>query len=302
MAGAPEIISSLKHIINNWANTQMPLESDANAGDTLIEIKNTNRFRAGDEVMIRDPIVGGEFENIITEIHGDTLLELANPLHSNWTVDQAAVLQKTFEGDIIAGIYTGEPDNIPFYPAITVNAKSVDSDWLTIDSTKEDFKIDVVIYSKAAAQEKGYITNLKLTETIKLGLKMNIYPLVAPYTATSATTNIDSSDIYIRVDSTDGFIAPGRVIIEDEWKQSELIIKSVVDDHILELTSNPGCNFLLADNPIIIFCERFIYNSWPASVTFGEVFKGTLLKAARISWFAWEELIWLYPPRETHLH
>jgi len=302
MAGASEIISSLKNIVNNWTNTQMPLESDVYAGDTLIEIKNTGRFQVGDEIMIRDPIRGGELGNTVSSIVDDTYLELVYPLQNNWTTDQASVLQKTFGEKMIEGIYMGEPENIPRFPAITINAKSLDSEWLTIDSTKENFQIDLTIYNKAAAQEKGYVTNIKLTESIIFGLKQNIYPLVAPYTATSAIANIDASDMYIRVSSTDGFLAPGRVIIEDEWKQSELVLKSVVDEQTLELTANPGCSFLLTDNPLVIFCERFIYNSWPASVTYGEIFKGTLLKAARISWFAWEELIWLYPPREVHLH
>ncbi|MBD3228229.1 MAG: hypothetical protein GF329_08565 [Candidatus Lokiarchaeota archaeon] len=302
MAGATEIIDSIKKIVNNWTNTQVPIMEDIYAGERTIEIKNTGRFQVGDEIMIRDPIVGGELGNTVEEIVDDTHLTLTIDLQKNWTVDQNAIVQKTYEQQMIAGIYTGEPDNIPQFPAITILATSRDSEWLTIDSTTEDFRIDVSVYNKAAAQEKGYRANIKLTDSIIFGLKKNIYPLIAPYIAVAALTDISTGDLFVKVESTEGFEAPGRVIIEDEWKQAELVMIEVVDDTTIKLTSPPGYNFDLEDNPLVIFCERFIYNSWPASTSFGEVFKGSLLKAAKISWFAHEELIWLYPPRETHLH
>jgi hypothetical protein len=46
-----------------------------------------------------------------------------------------------------------------------------------------------------------------------------------------------------------------------------------------------------SDSPIVILVKRFIFNSWPKQVELGKIHQGTLLKAATISWFGWEEII-----------
>jgi len=302
MAGAVEIIDSVKKIINNWANTQMPLTLNADAGDSILTIRNSNRFQIGDEIFLRDPIQGGELSNHVISIPDATHVELAAPIENNWTVNQATYLQKIYNGQMIQGIYTGNPDNIPMYPAITVNATSRDSEWLTIDSTKEDFKVDVAVYTKASTMESGYESCIRLTETIIFGLKRNIHPLVAPYETTAVTSNIDSSDTFITLADTSNLYVGAHAIIEDEWNFSEVIVKKVINNTTVELRYPAACSFSMDDDIQFILLDRFIYNSWPNSTNFGEVYKGTLLKAAKISWFAWEELLWCYPPKDTFLH
>ena len=302
MAGAIEIMNSVRNIANRWINTQQPLTVDAFAGDTTITIRNTNRFQVGDEIMIRDPINGGEINNVIAEIVDDTNVRLTEELISNWTVDQSATLQKIFDGQMLQGVYMGEPDNIPMYPAITVHMPTRESEWLTIDSTKEVYRAEISIYTKAAAQEKGYRNHIRIAETMIYGLKKNIYPLVSPYRTSLAIADIAPGDVFIKVADTSNFVLPSRVIIEDEWKQAEIILNEIVDANTIKVRQSPGCSFLVSDNTQIINTDRFIFNSWPESVTYGEVYKGSLLKSAKISWFAWEELIWRIPPRETQLH
>jgi len=302
MAGALEIIDSVKHIINNWANTQQPLTEDASAGDTILTIRNSGRFLVGDEICLRDPINGGDYNNYIADIIDSTHVELVNPLQLNWTVDQATFLQKIYDSQMIQGIYTAEPDNIPLYPAITVNATAVDSEWLTIDSTKEEFRVDVTIFVKSATMESGYKASVKLAETIVMGLKHNVHPLVAPYETIAVEADIDASDTFIIIDDTSSLAVGNHVIIEDEWNYAENRIKKIVSDTVLEMQYPAACNFTVNDDAQLIRLYRFMYNSWPSSVAFGEIYKGTLLKAAKISWFAWEEIIWCYPPAETFLH
>ena len=167
---------------------------------------------------------------------------------------------------------------------------------------REDFKIDVTVYTKASTMESGYESCIKLAETIIFGLKRNIHPLVSPYQTVAVTSDIDASDTFIVLADTSDLYVGAHAIIEDEWRFSEVIVKKIISDTMVELRYPAACDFSVDDDAQFILLERFIYNSWPTSANFGDVYKGTLLKAARISWFAWEELIWCYPPKETFLH
>ena len=300
--GIQGVLDSIRQIANRWLNTQVALIEDANAGDTIITVRNTARFLEGDEFLIMSPVYAGIFHTV-DEVIDDTHLLLQEAVMFNWTVAANSIIHKTFNGQMLAGIYYGEHDNIPMFPAVTIAADSLDSEWMTIDSTKENYNFSVMIYTKAAAQEKGYKAVIQLADTLIYGLKRNLYPLVSPYKTTAVTAAITSGDHYIKVaDSTIFTTFPTRIIIEDEWKQSEIFVQDTVDDTTLFVQPAPSCNFALADSPQVILMERFIFNSWPSNATYGDVFKGTLLKAAKISWFAHEEKIESGPPRETYLH
>jgi len=300
--GALEIADSVRTIIRNWAATSMPLIDDAESGDYVIEIQNTNRYRIGDEVLIRDPTSAAEFNNIVEEKVDKTHIRLVNPLENNWPLTRSPYLTKTYDTQMINGIYIGDPGNIPMYPAITVNVTSRDSEWLTIDSTKDTYNIEINVYLKQSTMEKGYRSHIKLAETIIWGLKKNIYPLIAPYESVASISDISATDTFIKVFDTSDFNEWSRGVIESEWNYSEFWIDKVIDDETLLLRSPAACEFLVEDNTQVILFSRFIYNSWPASTSYGDVYKGTLLKAAKIKWFAWEEELWCYPPRETFIH
>jgi len=205
---------------------------------------------------------------------------------------------------MLQGIYLGEPQNM-MYPCISVKGTSLNSEWLTIKSTKEDYKVEVTIYVQSSGQESGYRALMRMTDSLIYGLKRNLYPLVGPYQVYSILSDIHAGDSFIKVSDTSWFEKTGviqRVIIEDESKQSELWVADVIDNETLQIQPTTGCDFSLSDNPIVIVVPRFIFNSWPSNTTYGELFKGTLLKSARISWFANEEKIHLMGPRETYLH
>ena len=77
---------------------------------------------------------------------------------------------------------------------------------------------------------------------------------------------------------------------------------SVVDATTLEISEPGVCNdWLVSNNTQVIGVRRHIYNSWPHRIDYGKIFKGTMLKAATIDWFAWEEEIQTQPPIDTHL-
>jgi len=301
MAGILDVLESLQQIVNRWVSTQVPIMTDVSSGDTTIEVRNTIRLLAGDEVIIMNS-TSGEIRNYIEEVVDDTHIILSNPVTYNWSYDDGPVLQKTYDDQILAGIYLGEPENIPKFPAVVIKGNSTSSEWLTIDSTKEEYKIDLSVYMKAAAQEKSYKAHIRLAETLRYGLKKNIRPLIGPYTVTSIIADINPGDSFIKVYDSSQIKYGDRVLIEGEFTQCETLVVGIIDEHTIRINPVAGCSFLVSlDSPQLINPSRFIYNSWPSDITYGEIYKGTLLKAARLSWFAQEEVIWTYPPVETNL-
>ncbi|MFA5598992.1 MAG: hypothetical protein WDA06_00210 [Phenylobacterium sp.] len=284
------ILESLKRIISRWVNTNAPLIIDANPGDSIITINTTKRFKKGDEIILRNPL-SGETPLYISEVLDDNRLQLASPVKFPWQVNEAAIVEKTFYQNFIQGIYIGTPDPIPMFPAITIEASNASSEWLTIDSTKETYQVKIHIYVQSANQEDAYKFLLKMAKTVQNGLKKNIYPLVAPYDVVVPTVDIANGDEYITIADTSIFNlqTKNRLLIEDLYKTQEFKILEIVDSTTIRIAPAVCYDFDITDNTKLIVAHRFFYNSWPENIDFGTIFKGTMLKGATLSWFAWEE-------------
>ena len=296
------LIDSVRRIISRWVSTNTPVSSDVSAGDTTINVVASKRFKQGDEVMLRNPFTG-ETPLYVDEIVDDTHIKLTSPVKFPWKVGETSILEKTFRQNFVQGVYIGEPDGIPMYPAITVNALNRDSDWLTLDSTKEAYRIKVTVYVKAGNQEDTYRFLLNIVDTIQYGLKQNFYPLVAPYDVTTPKFNISSGDEYIKVNDVSIFntTTKHRILIEDLFKTQEFVVSEVVDFETIRVSPKVCDNYLISDGAKVISVKRFFYNSWPDNIEYGTIFKGTMLKAATISWFAWEEELHLNNPVDVSL-
>jgi len=294
------ILDSVRRIISRWVSTQTRLTEDADPGDTILTVSTSNRFREHDEVIIRNA-VQGETPIIVESVVDDTHIQVEDALRFRWEVSDNAILEKTFNQNMVQGIYLGDPDVIPRYPAVTVTALNRTSEWLTLDSTQETYNVQIAIYVRDSNQEGAYRFLLQMVDTIQRGLKQNIYPLVGPYNTTTLKANITEQDTFIKVNEIDLFEKGSRINIEDRWKVGEYMVQSVVDSETLQL-SQPTCySWNISDNTQIIKLDRFFFNSWPATIDYGKVFKGTMLKAATIDWFAWEESIENLFPRETSI-
>jgi len=294
------ILDSVRRIISRWVSTQTRLTEDADPGDTILTVSTSNRFREHDEVIIRNA-VQGETPIIVESVVDDTHIQVEDALRFRWEVSDNAILEKTFNQNMVQGIYLGDPDVIPRYPAVTVTALNRTSEWLTLDSTQETYNVQIAIYVRDSNQEGAYRFLLQMVDTIQRGLKQNIYPLVGPYNTTTLKANITEQDTFIKVNDIDLFEKGSRINIEDRWKVGEYMVQSVVDSETLQL-SQPTCySWNISDNTQIIKLDRFFFNSWPATIDYGKVFKGTMLKAATIDWFAWEESIENLFPRETSI-
>jgi len=303
-----QVLDSARRIVAKWTSNSTPLKSDAPIGSTVLEVNNTIRFRNGDEVMLMNTSInssGAETFLIIDEILDTTHLSLTTPTKIAWTTADNSVLVNTFLGQFIQAVYIGEPDPIPKFPAITINPISRDSEWMTLDSTKETYKLEINVYVQSGNQEETMRFLMRMVDDIQFGLKKNIMPLVGPFSTTAVSNDVSRNDIYIKVNDTSIFTHVNglfpRAIIEDMYKAEELMITEIVDGTTIKIMTPVCFNYLVTDGAKVISPESFIYNSWPDSITYGSIFKGTLLKAAKINWFATEEQLNIETPIDTSL-
>lgn len=290
-----EILDSVRRIIHKWVNTITPITNSVNAGDREIEVRNSYRFESGDEVVLKDGEIY-ETNLVIEEILDERNIRLNREVTNNWTVEQNSQLLKTINNNFVRGIYIGDPEVISRYPAITVNGTNRSSEWITLESTKEKYNIEIGIFVKASSHEQGYRFLLKITDIIQKGLKRNIIPLINDYNISSLAENITSGDFTIHLNDVEKVRNDRRIIIEDDYNFQENWVTHIYDhnpsnsDGWVHLYDRM-CNSFDKDETSIVVPKRFIFNSWPSDIDYGYVHKGDLLKAAVIKWFAEEEEI-----------
>jgi len=285
-----EVLDSVRRIIWKWVNTITPLVSDINIGDKTIFVKNVRRFQTGDQIMVKDASVY-EVGLVIEEIDCDAqTLTVTTPFLNKWVVSPQTTIIKTIGNQFVQGIYIGDPDVIVRYPAITVNGTSRSSEWMTLESTKERYDIEIGVFVQDSTHEEGYRFLMALTDTIQLGLKRNVIPIVFDnIKITTLKENYVSNDPNIVVNDQSFFEPYHRIFIEDPYQYVETWTDVVYnDDETIKLKWPLDLNFA-ADETYVSFPTRFIFNSWPATINYGKVHKGELLKASTISWFAEEE-------------
>jgi len=297
------IVDSVRRIVKRYCCTNSPLTVDADAGDSSITVKSTHRFQIGDEVLLRDSSTMGEIDLYIDDIPDRTTLVLSRPLNTDFKVSKTSVVEKLIYHQFVQGVYIGEPQAISHYPAVTVNPVSRSSEPFTLDSWKEIYNLQIAVYVEDSNQEDAFRFLLKMVDLIQYGLKNHIYPLVAPYATTALTEDITSGDTYIKVEDSSVFKLRDnhRLLIEDPYDSSEFTVNEIIDEHTLSLGTSIDCDYKVSDGTIAISAPTFVWNSWPATINYGKVFKGTMLKAATIDWFAWVDEVHYEPPQNPSI-
>ena len=294
------IVESLRRIISKWGKTVTPLITDASVGDTTLDVLSTIRFSAGDEIIIRDPI-RGELDLFVDEVIDNQTLTTTKPLESNWTVTQGSVIEKTFNGQWLQSVYVGTPSNIMRYPAVTIEPIGKESKFITLDSTTDKYNFQITVYMEDSNQEDAAFSLYDMTDNIVLGLKRNILPVADPYNVYALDADGNAGDLFLKIPDTSKLSTFGRIHIEDPWDFQTLGIAEIVDSTTIRVNEGLCKDFLVANNASIVFFNRWFYNSWPPNVTYGKVFKGTMLKAATIDWFIEEEILHPFTPGEPNI-
>ena len=226
-----DILDSVRRIIHKWVDTATPVTVDINVGDQEITVHSARRFEVGDQVMLRDASVyetGLIVDSI--DIDNDTdihIITFTTDVLNNWTVSQNTQLVKTVYEQFVQGIYMGEPDVIPRYPAITVNGVTRSSEWLTLESSTERYEIEIGVYVQDSTQEEGYRFLLNLIDTIQLGLKRNIIPLVNDYSLTSLAEDAAVGDINVKILNSSILEGDRQILFENEYDFQENFIDAL---------------------------------------------------------------------------
>lgn len=194
------------------------------------------------------------------------------------------MLKKSIAGKLVQGIYLGDPNTIPRFPAVTVVGESKNSQWNTLESTNETYEVSISCYIEDSTLEDGYRALMRLTNLIETGLKRNMFPLVGEKSHADLIQPIASGDLYLKVNSTDKIKSGQMLILEDQFAAENVIVKSILDETTIELRQAAYYNYALANDPRAIVVSRFLYKCWPKSISYGFVHKDTLLKASKISW------------------
>lgn len=284
-----QILESISRIIRRWLNTSTPLISNVSKGDTVISVENTSRFSRGEEVTIHDGQKGENPCIKIANIIDVNNIELESAVKFNWRVSDGCVVQKTYMGMFVQGIYIGEQQVIPKYPAVEIVPLNRNSEWLTFGTTKERRNFEINIYADQETKENGTRFIIRMSEILQKGLKKNIFPLVGEYDVVDVISDVNPTDDVINVEDSSLFQTDQLIVLENKYKAEELRVCSVLDSTHIQVFPIVHSQYDVSDGAKIIILHRFLFNSWPSDIQYGVVSKGTLLNAAKIQWFCDEQ-------------
>lgn len=305
------VLDGVRRIVHKWVNTTTSFTQSVSTGDSVLNVRYTTRFSPGDEIMIKNDLYYETGLYVSSVDNTNKTITLSSPVLNNWNMSDSLLI-KTLYGQFVQGIYIGDRAVINRYPAITINGVSKESQWFTLESSKERYEIELTVYVQASTQESGYRFLMNLTDSIANGLKRNIQPLVGEFDITSLTENVASGDKILNVSDVNVFNGYRRFVIEDESNTQEnwvtIIYPSTENPSsgqeevpgIVKIKDSICADYDKIDTSIII-PKRFIYNSWPKNIQYGVIHKGELLKAAKINWFAEEEELQLMRKQEPYL-
>lgn len=289
-----EIQKAIKKIIERFIAQMVPLYAEAHAGDSFVDIDSTRRFLQGDSIVVRKQNSNDAEVHTVLAIDGLHRLILADELTEDWPLATGFVQKLTgFSSgntEFLKAVYLGDPAVIQQFPAITIDAKSRSSEWMTLESTSETYEIDISVYVDGLAyHESQYELMMAYVKAIETSLFRSFYPLVQPYFVAQLTQNVHAGDTTIAVsDEQLWFCGVGWIFLESpDYTEPNRLLENL-GNGVFRLERAITKEYSTGDNVIHPF--RHIYNTLAHSTRYGSVNKGTMLKAAVISYRAQEEV------------
>lgn len=296
-----ELQKAIKLIIERYIAQMIPLTQIATAGTNYAYVQSVRRFNLGDTIVIRnEATVDAELLHVTGVNQSENRLIFEETLTQDWAVSggfvQKLVGFSSGNTEFLKAVYLGDPAVIKQFPAITIDAKSLSSEWMTLESTKDHYEIDISVYVDGLAHyESQYELMHAYVTAIRRSLFRSFYPLVEPYFSTTLTESADQGESTIKV-SDPNFVSCTKgswIFLESV---DHLIPNRIIEDFgdgTMQLLRPLAVSFSADDK--IIMPQRHIFNTLPHTVNYGTVNKGTMLKAAVISYKAEEEIRRLVP-------
>lgn len=282
-----QIIDSIRSIISKALRAQTILTSSAVSGQTQINVISSRRFNIGDQIRIRNTIDNsGQYHNI-KQVPLGNIIVLTQPIQGNYNKDDT-VIQMCYNFQVLQAVYHGKPQVIPKYPSVTVFVPSFSHSPLAIRLNQDKYTVQISIYVQASWQQLAVRTLSRMVKKINQTMKRNYLPLVSPFVSCSIASDINAGDQYIYINNSSGNIlwAPAIISLQDPWNWNEVSVQRIVsvDNNtgmtLLKLSTPCAYSFKVQDNSQAIFHTRMIYYNWLDNVSYGVVYKGTLLKSA----------------------
>jgi hypothetical protein len=287
-----ELQKAIKKVIERYIVNMTPVTSALSIGDTTIPLESSRRYSCGDLVVVYHKSAmtqKGEGEvHTISDIPDNDNIIIDNALISNYPLANTYV-EKMVGGTFLEAIYLGDPEVIPQYPAITIDAKGKSNSWMTLESVAEEYSIDISVYVEADQFETQYELMHRYTKAIENSLFRSFYPLVQPFDQTTLVEAVEPADRIIRIADEDMLICgnSGWFWLESyDYLRANRPIESL-GNGIYELTQPVSRHFDVGD--LVIRPRRHFFNTLPAQIQYGTVSKGTTLKSSKISYIAQEE-------------
>ncbi len=288
-----QLQEAIKKIIERFIVGIIPFSSATAVGATVVPLVTSRRFIAGDQVAVYDQsildVTGDGEVRTIACIDNLNSITLSEPLTAAYPSATSKV-QKMVGGKFVQSLYLGSPKKIPLYPSITIDAKSKKNEWLTLESTTEEFNIDITIYTQEADYEESYRMMHIYAQQIERALFRSLYPLVEPFDCAILADPVVATDNVIRVTDANN-LANGQ--LGWIWLESFDFLRynrvdEIISPGVFQLKQTVGSPFAAGDK--VIRPRRHFYDAWVRGIDYGTInTESAVLKAARIQYTAREE-------------
>lgn len=289
-----QLLEAIKKIIEKFIINSTSISAIVDPEDLIIPVSSTRRWQLGDEIVIYDTEVleqtgEGEIRTIECIDCVDNMITLDRALVDGYNPSTGFV-QKIVGDRFIQGVYIGAPGKISHYPAISIAAKSKDNEWFTLESTSEEFSVDITVHVDAADYEKSYRLMHIYAQKIEAALFRSLYPLVEPFNVAILSDSVSDSDTVVRV-IDESTLTPGQLDIifleSEDWLRYNKVI-AVQQPGVFELAFPVGRPFSAGDK--LIAPRRHMYNAFPRGIKYGLIdTKSGVFEAAVVSYMAVEE-------------
>lgn len=292
-----DLQDAIKVIIERFLANMTPVTAPVAVGDTRVSVISSRRYQIGDQVVVYETSPqeedAGEVR-FIDDIPDLTTIVLDQPLRTIYP-SVTSFVEKLVGGTFVRAVYIGDPPVIAQYPAITINARSKNNEWMTLESTKATYNIDIGVVVEAAHYESSYRLMMHYTHAIEQSLWRSIYPLCRPYLSLELLEDLNPGDNIIRVrDSDVGQLQECNFVFLESYDYlRDNRIAENLGNGVYKLQWIVDRQFLAGSH--LIYPYRHIFNSRPATIQYGTINAGTLLKGSVISYTAEEEVRRFYP-------
>ncbi len=290
-----QLLEAIKRIIERYIVNITPIDVAVSAGATVIPVASSRRYNAGEQVVIyNQSVLNATGEGEVRDIRcvpDANSIELCEAVIDSYTANDSFV-QKLIGDRFVESIYIGDPRKISHYPAITINARNKENEWLTLSSTTSAFNVDITIFTLAADYESSYRLMHIYAQKIEDALFRSLFPLADPFQVTTLASDVAATDTVIQVADPQAILGVSGYLWLESWDflRSNRVKEILdIDNGVWELVFPVGRAFSAGDS--IIRPSRHFYDAFPRGIEYGTInAESTVFKAAKISYMAREEV------------